>query len=163
MLGLNLALAPAAPAAELPAPAADLNSLVLPRSPPTGRSLSELDPCGPTEGVRAERPTLGARVEPTPTEGRRRTAAAALPERDFASPAFPVALFATVPASLGASSVAAGGAGVPAAVLDAREEGSGAGDGDAVLAVLAVSLATVPASVCPPTRRPRPRPRPDML
>ena len=120
MLGLNFALPELVPAL-----ADGLNSLVLPSKPPTGRSRIVPTPGGPIEGVLAKRPTLGARVEPTPTEGTLRTPAAA---RAGLSPPPLLA------ASFGASSVApGGGAGVDSAVLEARDEAaerSGAGEGD---------------------------------
>lgn len=65
MFGLNLVPL----AVDGPAVASLLNSLVLPSKPPTGLSLP---PASPIDGVRA-RPTEGARVEPTPTEGTRLT------------------------------------------------------------------------------------------
>ena len=122
MLGLNFALPELVPAL-----ADGLNSLVLPSRPPTGRSRIVPTPGGPIEGVLAKRPTLGARVEPTPTEGTLRTPAVA---RAGLSPPPPLA----PDESFGASSVApGGGAGVDSAVLEARDEAaerSGAGEGD---------------------------------
>lgn len=163
MLGLNFALPdPAVPPA---AAAADgLNSLVLPSKPPTGLSRNEPDPGGPIEGVRAAAsPTLGARVDPTPTEGsRRRLRVVVGPRLGTGLVPLPVPVPVVVVASLGASSVAA----AAAALEDARDEvdRSGAGDGEAAAAVDEVrGSATVPARVCPPTRRPRPRPLPDMV
>lgn len=130
MLGLNFALPELVPAL-----ADGLNSLVLPSKPPTGRSRIVPTPGGPIEGVLAKRPTLGARVEPTPTEGTLRTLGAA---RAGLSPPLPEVSF-------GASSVApGGGAGVDSAVLEARDEAaerSGAGDGDGAAAVVAVAAA----------------------
>jgi hypothetical protein len=153
MLGLNFALPELVPAL-----ADGLNSLVLPSKPPTGRSRIVPTPGGPIEGVLAKRPTLGARVEPTPTEGTLRTPAAA--RAGLSPPPLPP------DASFGASSVApGGGAGVDSAVLEARDEAaerSGAGEGDGPAPPAAV-MAAAPDRVWAATRRPLPLPLPDMV
>lgn len=110
-----------------------LNSLVEPSKPPTGRSRKAPWPGGPIEGVLAKRPTLGALVEPTPTDGTLRTLGALA---GLAAAVDAAALAAVSVASFGASSVAPW-----VAALEARDEveRSGAGDGDATAAAVATA------------------------